>query len=376
MNINNVYEDRKAWDSIIFLSDFEPDDILAVTLLANIFKSKNLQCFNNLKHLESLEDLYSKSLMETIPILIVEGEGNKKKEKLANIIFEKMGFNLFHTYCGDRSNKDYPDAIFDAYNICSENRDCTLDCKLDYKSDITKTIDALKSFIREYDNPLIINLKPIRELKDIPKELTMKCDMIMYGSFNFRASLSHFKLDELADYINTNFKSVVLYESHFATHSLNNINESNAPNIFNKIINIYPELNSAIFAWNEHIVNEKLNEMKKYVDEILGYMNNVNIDDPDNNMNNNILQKKMIKYNRVHKIVNNIFEGNFKQLVLADYALIAFLFSNSIGTIEKGSVQFDLNGFTQFEQNNNGKIYMIKDVNVDCLIKNIEILME
>jgi len=324
-------------DRVLILTDLEPDDVLAIRLLRKI-------------------------IPDAVPILVVVGESNMDKTSLAYNIFNKYGYSNINVIRGKSSNKEYPkDALYSFEE--SNDKDVNVvnaDNALVAASHITKFLGITDTEIC----PLIIAIKPLWELLYIDKNILLKCVMLLYGSFNIRAMRGGGS-DKLFEFLNNQFKYVIMYESFFATKEMNSINNANAPILF---ANLDVELTKMIIAWNKHILKECLTTITELAIRMSANLNQMDllVKDHDRLVNRNL------------KIVTNIIDAQGMQMVLADSGLIAYVFNNmQSGTIQRGSISVDTLGYTKMTQSedNLSKIYLITDVDAFELIKGIENLM-
>jgi len=193
------------------------------------------------------------------------------------------------------------------------------------KSDDVKTNEyrlTLMSFIEHTNRPLIIALKPMRELfkvwKDIPSELLRKTTLVDYGSFNYRClwgkdpkeklSNSNLLLEMLSQ-----FKKHILYESFLATGLQNSMNKENMSNVYDslqilsKTSHFLQCLFRLISQWNSHLVKQCRDNISKY------------------DLIQEKLQWQIDAQDRSRRIITSIETSIDSQMVLADSALAALL---------------------------------------------------
>ncbi len=306
-------------DICILCTDFEPDDILAFIVLKN-------------------------NIPLDLPLLIICGEGNLDKTGLALNIFKQLGFTDFIIVQGDLSNKDYPpEALLSFGEPLAEVDERII--KRDART-------VLKECLTSYNNPFIISIKPMREIMDMPIELTQKCVMAKYGSFNLRCMFDKKKPDDVAEFINNRFKEVLLYESFPATGSQNSINQKNAREIFDKL---NPEMIDIIIHWNKHIVKDCQQSIHKIKDKLSK--------DPQN-------EKLKERFKKNVQIIQNVEDADYIQLVLADFAMMTVIF-HKLGTICRGNISFNSLNYTVHTPDENGKVLFVENVDFNQLIHKI-----
>ena len=226
-------------DACVLCSDLEPDDVLAIAILAN-------------------------QIPKDFPLLVITGEGNLDKSGLGHNICQHFGFTNFQIIHGDYSTKTYPENALLSFGDVFPDKNSEK-----YAEENSRLL--LANFLDQYQSPLIISIKPMRELKDIPIHLTQKCVLVKYGSFNLRCMFDQWDKNEMANFINTRFKQVLLYESFPATGTNNSINKNNAPALFQALQNqheTYQGLFNLVLAWNQYIVNDCWNEIYQIVGKL------------------------------------------------------------------------------------------------------------
>lgn len=215
-----------AYDSLIVLTDFEPDDICALIML--------------LRHAST-----------PARVLIIVGEGRIDKTPLVHALIEQLApTKTVRVVRGDASAKDYPADM--GTQLVRPNADGT----------------ALEQELALAKNPLIVAIKPPHELYALESAKLAHATLAMYGSFNFRCMFDPEARtpERVAHWFNTTFKSVFLYESFLATGTSNSINGENAPELFAHIAREYPFLVGAMRSWNRHIVIDCIDTIKNSTD--------------------------------------------------------------------------------------------------------------
>jgi hypothetical protein len=330
------------FDSLLILTDLEPDDIIA--------------CYIQLTHTPA-----------NTPILFVTGEGNKNKGGLAKCFIDSLLPNLKHIEIihGDLSKSEYPEEILSSFG----------------KSDninILKDTGQIKHFLEIHNNPFILCLKPPRELYDIPSETLNKCTMAIYGSFNFRTMFNTINKDAISELINTRFKHVYLYESFLATGINNSINTTNAESLYNKITDSkWDGLHKMVYIWNKHMIINTCKHIQTTSGQITNTMTKYD------NINHDMLSTIKNLANIMHrnqKILDNIISDP-KQMVLADFGLTACLYSPLLNDDKyktRGTISFNDFGYTCHiteDDVNANKVTLYHDIPFEIMIEEITKLL-
>lgn len=351
-------------DSIVILTDLEPDDVLAIHIL-------------------------SKHVNLNIPILVIVGESKVAKHDIGCGLMRNAGFNNFRVIQGPNSSKDYPIKIVtDLFQI---------DVK-DVDLNSYDVFDSIVNFLKLSESPFILAIKPFTELFNIDRDLLKKCVFAVYGSFNFRCMFSSITPKDVADFVNNAFKYSIVYETYYVIGDQNSMNYNNARNIFDKLAveagdgsdrcdgndscegsdgregnNIVArDLLYLVEYWGDHIANDCL----ETAEQLSKDMNSKWLDrDWD------LLRRDYDRLiNRNLKVVGSIIEAKNKQFVLADFGLVALLVSNNnidINTtttsLKRGKIWFE-NGYTKFEQSdsNNSGTFMVMDIGLDKMVQIVD----
>ena len=143
------------YDAVLILSDFEPDDVIALKLLAPRLRGT--------------------------PILLVTGEGNVDKAALGGACLGAYGLDEGATVLqGRKSELDYPLGAFSAYPA-------------QHKATVLPTPEpaaataACEAFLKGASAPLALVLKPPHELVGVSADVLGRTACAAYGSFNLAA---------------------------------------------------------------------------------------------------------------------------------------------------------------------------------------------
>lgn len=293
-------------------TDLEPDDILALYSLRH----------TNISHIvvgegdAHIKFLRIKKYMELLPSLnpiLIEGVGSDAKFE-----FDGKEFNSLDSTCENIHTDSY------------ENN--------------------FKKFSQS-QNPIMISLKPLRELmmyRDSLSPYLKNVTLYVYGGFNFRCIYS--ESNSQLDLINllSMFKKVVIYESFYVSGTNNSIDKYTSPKIYSLLQDqnneFFKTLMKLIKNWNIHILNKKKNALITATDEH--------------------------EIKRIQKIINNVNDKIDFQLVLADFGLTAIF--DKIEPEKVATMKFE-NGFTKldFGESTSSNIYAYRNIPFETIEKMI-----
>ena len=300
--------------SIWLETDLEPDDIAAIYIL-------NKRGFR-FSH-------------------IVTGEGNS--------VTKHMRIKKYHTLLS--SNLDNVDVVPPVFirgldsNKLFPRDGCEFETLYDDEKEYdmfdSKYVKELKNYVATCKEPIMIVLKPFRELLKYFSELAdilPKVTLYVYGSFNFRTLSNEVAVSSLL----RSFKNVYLYESFFATGTKNSIDKDTMPKFFEaftKASQTSPylqTLNRLMLNWNEHMLTSCSTNLAK--------LNS----DPDSR-------------NRLLKIYNAVKENKSFQMVAADIG-VAVTF-NDQQFFKPVDISFDpISKYTLIVPNALSKIFCAMDI--------------
>lgn len=262
------------YKNIAIATDLEPDDVLALKI---IFQEANA--------------LYHKQPENGYPIqLVIVGEGNSAIKKVRMEALLDHYFNVPDTVKvqvkAGQSTTDNP-FPYDGRELFSK------EILNQYPFPQTEEgTDALIKFVKDSEQPLIIQLKPVQELVALSfmSDLAQKTDVIFYGSFNFRKSLHdpsvvqyfdfasdqplNTKLQALLDHLGQNFKKVEIIESYgvlgdqssvyfkfpWSNPIAKHIEQSNDP--------FYLMFRVLVSNWNQYLLEAQLLDLMTSIDEL------------------------------------------------------------------------------------------------------------
>ena len=142
---------KGTYDRVFISTDLEPDDVVAIRLLAPELKG--------------------------VPLFVVVGQGNVNKVELAQRILASYDIDLQSTIImqGETSDKEFPiDSFLQAFPSTHMRARTP-------EGDVTESINT---FLREAQRPFALLLKPPYELLSVKDSLLNKTVAAIYGSFN------------------------------------------------------------------------------------------------------------------------------------------------------------------------------------------------
>lgn len=344
--INNIstsyYTDKKG---IGLQTDLEPDDVFANFILNKKF---------NIHH-------------------VVVGEGSADI-KHARILKYLELLNSSKTICfrGQSSNK-----LFDKDG--KEFHDLKVN-KGDYDSN--QFVSLIKTYIHRADNPVMVFLKPPRELMECFTELKndLKCvTSYFYGGFNFRCLMPTYKNEQILEMLD-NFREVHIYESFHATGSNNTINKNSEPKLYQGLLKLrtnnpyIDKLFDLTRLWNSSLMIDCYdtckNLLKKQNVSVEQVFAEIDINNPK------IIMKKYIsgdnnveKFYRNWKGYTSIFGHEDFQYVMADMCAVTTFFSDRLSKYRiRGKINFDKFGYSSYIKNDQSNLYYYNGIPRDELI--------
>jgi hypothetical protein len=344
--------DLELCDAFIIMTDLEPDDVVAIVAF--------------LDHLLETE-------ARAAPVTFVVGEGRKSKVGLMHTILRRLGFtgkvNVAGVIDGSRSDKDFPDDIFTAWGT----RPGTAEMRTGQGP------AGVHAIIAQAAQPFILCLKPPRELVGTAFPRAM---MALYGSFNLRSCVGVHTAAQVADWLNTGFRCVILYETFLATGPVNSINRANAPHFWDIMDNIprYAPIIAHMHAWNRFILNDCIgtavvscNRLKMLTGADAKGMRT-----PDRP---SFVEDQLNDVGRIErnlKVVKDILQADYTQMVMADFGLTAYLlgyYDDIADKIKPGTISFNAAGYTVPAEVPTGKVLVVQGVPLDVAIGGITEMM-
>jgi len=330
LTINNNLFPKSSHDALLVLTDLEPDDVLALYILL-------------------------KKVDKTFPMLVIVGEGNINKTGMVTSLLNLMCFNNFTVVQGSLNlHKDFPEAACRVFGNTSPSPDSNVSIEIE-------------EFLTKYDSPLIFGIKPFTELLDVNPDLLAKCVLALYGGFNLRCMSFSVSKDDIAEFVNTSFKHVILYESFYAAGEQNSVNKTNAADLFNIMLKskdpVLVGLVKLITIWNDHIADDCL----LTTTTVSKQMNETWKDRQWDKLKKDFDQI----YNRNLKVISSIIQAENMQMVLADFGLAALLVSNDFiqGDAILCDIGFNQLGYTTFTAKANGGVKLVHGMGFDNIVR-------
>jgi hypothetical protein len=240
----------------------------------------------------------------------------------------------------------------------------------------THYVTALQSYIANHQDPIYIGLKPPRELMQYHSQLTAEIAKLrgyMYGSFNFRSVWVQLK--ELSELL-PRFKSMHIYESFYATGSLNSMDPDWCPQTWKQLFHdkspFLKTVNLVVSNWNSHMKNDCLKTCmtiaKRYtLEDTLSVVTETN-SIKEVLVDNGVAQKDIDQYMRNLKVLRSVVANPDTQMVMADIGVALAVdnhFWDSYAT--QGEISFDSSGYTQIKASNDPSchVYLYQNIPTD-----------
>lgn len=326
------------YDTVAVMTDMEPDDILAFHVMAGALNAAPKR-------------------------FVVVGEGSVAKRDMCQNMLADLGVNA-PVIDGCESGKDFPLSLVTAFGmpIASSSAERNKD----------QVAPTMESLLASSESPLVICIKPPRELLNISSQLQEKLTVVCYGGFNFRALNTH--RNEWQALVNMRFKETIVYESFLVTGPQNSLSAANSL-LFARAIaaaktdsmtsGFWRGLLNAVKLWNAHIAFDCLETVEVLAKQMR--------DDLAREDWDALRSKKMRLEDRNLKVVASIIDAESCQMVLADCALAAALCTAVPVTVRRGqSLSFDSNGYSRFEASDGGRVGVFEPVPFATMIEWIE----
>lgn len=148
---------KGTYDGVLLSTDLEPDDVLAIKLLA--------------------------SKLKDVPMLVVIGEGNRDKTQLAVSLLAAYGIgSSAKVVQGKKTGTTYPSTMLDVFLEAPSGASFTSATIIDGDA-----VARTTRFLETHNAPFALLLKPPRELTNIDAALLGKTAAAVYGSFNLES---------------------------------------------------------------------------------------------------------------------------------------------------------------------------------------------
>jgi hypothetical protein len=270
---------------------------------------------------------------------IVVGEGDTKiKVQRIHKYMQLLGQKDYTVIEGMASDKKFK---YDGKEFEGSSNDDDVDILTDslHYRDYYKP--QLVTYIKEVENPVMICLKPLRELIEVQdqcKDLFQSIRLFLYGSFNFRCLYKRYGVKQACQNIVnllSCFKQVCIYESFLAIGPINSINYKTMPKLY-AAIKAYADHNEYLAVWKKLLLefwNEDLIEScKSTIDKI---------------STSTMDSRTRTKLARSKKTLDDLTTYREFQTVLADNALCCILdHPKFLDRLKQVILSFDEDGYT------------------------------
>jgi hypothetical protein len=304
----------------------------------------------------------------------VVGEGSAKiKYARMTEYCKQLGSNAT-VLCGQDSKKEFKNdgAEFSNLNVTNVSYD-----KNQY-------VETVKKYIENSNNPIIVFLKPPRELIDnleTLKPYLSKATAYFYGGFNFRCIMWQYNKEIILEMLNS-FKSVQIYETFHATGSNNSLNQNDKEvydAYFQNKNNAYIDtLTKLTNLWNTHLVADCVKTCEKHltnkqdIDTVFADLETTNDSNIREHIGKYVEAKNIEQFYRNYKCRNSIKGNEDFQYVMADMcAVIAFFSGKFSDKLVSCDVEILENGYTKYTPNENSKISYFSGINRDDMLAEV-----
>ena len=243
------------YDAVYLSTDLEPDDVVAIKMLA-----PRLRC---------------------VPLLCVVGEHTIDKRSMMVDVLKHCGVLNAHVVSGRRSQEVYPEGVDLAFQSTSRQNTARAprftERRLgNARMERDKCKEHVDTFLQAYASPLAILLKPLHEVRNLSPALIAKTVAVAYGSFNItkmagvmmeEASTAGERLDKSAAYARifemiSQFKQCVVVER--AT-SVGRVESLNIEQPLWRYIQSDQRLMKLVLGWQATTLNNIFRDLPKLV---------------------------------------------------------------------------------------------------------------
>ena len=261
----------------------------------------------------------------------------------------------------------------------------------------------LVDFLNDHQNPLILQLKPARELLEIaanPETATLvgKADTFIYGSFNIRLLMKTNTKEVLANFLHR-FNKTIFFENFYAYNELEDskgarvkksLEQANYPTLYNKMMNqkhpIIRDIVKLIDLWNQNTLDgDEKYLLEKFAVKGLGdtlkdevkkiYQTPYSQENEDRFIQilNDIKYNDAAEKGRYERKLNkwkNIKPNQDFQMVNADTGAMFVAVANSAHyKLEQSRLSYNAKGYTQIDPDKESTLWNVTDVNCEELEK-------
>lgn len=299
---------------LIVFTDIEADDILALIFLKNLEKQQ---------------------IVSIKSICVVSFDKKWNPVEKANKWFSQIGLD----------NTPRFDYIYDAADI-----------QTNFQNWLIPQLET---------KPTIISLASMSMLYQMDHKLFNECQLLCYGSANFRWSYDNTNEEEkskFAQFINTSFERATIFETYFMFPKKNNtINYTTMPKFCEHVLKSNSTncsvIIDAVTEWNNHILSSMIGRNVGNCTQ-----EELSIDlIRSKQLSSETIDKLRNSTDRRCKVILSIYEHTF-QLVAADM-MVALSYYYTFAT-KSGNIAFSDRFMTVFTDNNIGKVNMIQEISM------------
>jgi len=338
-------------DAMVVSTDCEPDDFLALKVVAKIQKERE-------------------RLSNPLPLLIVVGEGKDvDKTSMMRDCAESLGLKCTVVQ-GKQSSRDYPAGMLTAFGPISFPSAAPTISDPARIVAAAECVETVRAFLANYQHPLYLMLKPCWELIGLDAALLAKTTLALYGGFNLRCMYEKGQTREwVAEFINKSFCRVVFYESYYATGSENSLSVTEAPHLFKAIATQHSRfwlgVQRCMDAWND---SNSLVQVKRVATTGKRWLETWAVESAT--ATDDTWKRRKTDLENIEasvKILKANVEARNKQVVFADFGLLVALVNYGKAAVDEAqviqcSISFndDGRGKTSLNADPLGKVFAIK----------------
>lgn len=213
--------------------------------------------------------------------------------------------------------------------------------------------------------PIIVSLASMSMLYRMDHKLFSECQLLCYGSANFRWSYDNNNAEDksnFAQFINTSFKHVTLFETYFMFPKKDNtINNTTMPKFCEHALKSNSTncsvIVDAVTEWNNHIL---FSMIERNVGNCT--QEELNIEKiRSKQLSSETINKLKNSSDRRCKVILSIYEHTF-QLVAADM-MVALSYYYIFAT-KTGRITFNDRFMTVFTNDDDGKVNMVQEISM------------
>jgi hypothetical protein len=328
-------------------TDLEPDDCMALYLLNKMTKMYYVN--------------------------VGEGDGTNKYYRMKKYL-SLLNSDKTILFRGMSSNKLFEKDGMEFDNLSTD----------EIKYDGKKYVELFKNYVTSTDDPIIVFLKPPRELMENLNELMPylpKVTAYFYGGFNFRCLMEKHDSETITEMLQM-FKDTYVYESFHATGHNNSITKKDKMvyDAINSIKNnpFIEKLLKVTSLWNNHLLNDCFKTCKniaeKYnmpVETIFKFAGEYEKSQKDNIRKYITDERQAEKFYRSYKTYMSIKGNEDFQFVMADMCAVVAFFNNKFTKyLKEAEISFS-NGYTNFSPCYKSNIYYYSNIDREFMLNEL-----